>query len=587
MSIKWPAGKERSLQRLLRDSLPGHVGQLLLATFCIVIVAAATGGVAWLMKDAVNSVVGGHDAGAAWLLPAAIVSVSAIKGLADYCQSVIVARIGNSVAARYQRRLFDKQLGFEQSFFDAKRSSQLAAHIANNTRAARTTFVTLTTGVARDALTLVALTVVMAINDWVLALLVLAVAPLVMLGLNAIGRRVKELSHSELDSGAMLQSRAQEAFQGIRTVRAYELEGRMKEAFGRSVESVRTRADSLARLSAMSSPLSEIVGGLMIAATILVAGWGEGRSPGEVMSFVTAFLLAFQPARRLMNSHIVLLRGAATVGRIYEVLDEPAPAPPEPLAHLGRAKGAMAFREVSFDYGGKQVLDKVSFEVAPGETVALIGRSGAGKSTVFSLLQGLYRPHDGRIEIDGIDIASLDPQELRQQFSVVSQNTTLFSDTLGENIRMARAGATDEEVAAAAAAAGALDFIADFPTGFDTPGGEQGLTLSGGQVQRISLARAILRDAPILLLDEATAALDAVTAELVQVNLRRRGGTRTTLVIAHRRAMIEAADRVVVLHGGKVVDSGPPGELLERSLPYRGLLGAASRPPSSSPSNAQ
>lgn len=566
-----------ALLRLLREAIPGNRLRLLWAFLCMAAVAVASAGIAWAMQDAINLVLVGREPAALLTLPAAIIAMTAIKGLADYGQAVAVARIGSSVAATLQQRLFRKVLSFEQDFFDHKRSGRLAAQVNNNVRAAKGGLMLLATTGGRDALTVLALGTVMVIHDPILALIALVAAPFVLFGLSIVGRRAKGLTQAEMQGGALTQALTQETFQGIRTVRAFTLEEPMTKQFEDAVRQVERRSNDVARISALSSPLSETAGGMIIAATILIVGFTDsGRSPGEVMSFITAFLLAFQPAKRLMNAQVALIRGATAAEKLYEMLDQPE-APPLAMPALlsGRLRGDIAFKDVLFAYNGHPpVLNGVSFEAGPGEMVALVGRSGAGKSTAFALLQKLYRPISGLIEIDGVDLALLPSPEFRRQLSVVSQNTTLFARSIRENIRLARPVSTDAEVAEACVQAGALEFIEALPAGFDTIVGEQGLTLSGGQVQRLSMARAILRDAPILLLDEPTAALDAETADLVQASVARFAKTRTVLTIAHRPALITAASRVVVLAGGRVVDAGSPGELLVRSKEYRGLIGS-------------
>jgi ATP-binding cassette, subfamily B, bacterial MsbA len=566
---------EWALVRLLREAIPGNRLRLLWAFACMGAVAASSAGVAWAMKDAINLVLVSRDAVALLALPALIFLLSAIRGLADYGQSVTVARIGSSAAAALQVRLFRAILSFEQSFFDNKRSGRLAARVNTNVRMAKQALVTLATTVGRDALTVLALGLVMVLTDPLLAIVGLVAAPMILFGMTAIARRAKGLSREELEGSAVIQGIAQETFQGIRTVRALTLETTVTQQFEHAVRSVEKKSNKVARLTALGSPLGELAGGLIIAATILYVGWADStRSPGEVMSFITAFLLAFQPAKRLMNVQVTLVRGSTAVSKLYEMLDAPTASLATPAIRLPALRGDIAFKDVSFGYDKHhEVISGISFEAHPGEMVALVGRSGVGKSTIFSLLQMLYRPTSGTIEVDGISLANVDATEFRRQLSVVSQHTTLFARTVRENIRLARPEASDGEVERACRDAGALDFIESLPAGFDTFVGEQGLTLSGGQVQRLSMARALLRDAPVLLLDEATAALDMETADWVLASLARHSRARTVLNIAHRPAMIEASTRVLVMAHGQLVASGTPSDLRVSSKEYRNLVG--------------
>jgi ATP-binding cassette, subfamily B, bacterial MsbA len=550
-----------------------------LAVVSMACVAGSTAGLAGMMRLAINDVFVHRDLRAMWLVAGGIVILSILKGAADYAQGVAMTRIGNRVTASFQRRLFDRLLESRLAFFTKVHSSKLITRINMKAQAASKLLDLVTTSLARDLLTLVGLVAVMVYQDPLLSLVAFMVGPLIMLGTRQIVRRLRQLADAEVQGVAGVIAAIQESCQGIRTVKAFTLEPEMRARLGRAVAEVEARGNAIARIGRLTSPLMESLGGVVIAAMVIYSGWqtvANGKTPGEFMAFVTAFLLAYEPAKRLANVQVTLSRSLDRVEKMYAMLDKPAGEPIGlPALQGGSVRGHIVFSDISFRYGRDEVLHDVSLDIRPGEITALVGPSGAGKSTLFALLQRFYDPRKGTITIDGHDIAAFDSHSVRRLMAVVSQETTLFSGSIADNIRLGKPGATAAEIEAAARAAAAADFVAAMPEGFATLVGERQATLSGGQAQRLAIARAVLKNAPILLLDEATSALDGETERAVRDALASLMEGRTTIVIAHRPSTIERADRIYVLNHGRVEACGRHDDLLASNRLYRTLFGSS------------
>jgi ATP-binding cassette, subfamily B, bacterial MsbA len=406
-----------------------------------------------------------------------------------------------------------------------------------------------------------------------MALLGFLVAPPAMLVLRKLVKRIKGLAHHQFTGTADILETMQESLQGIRTVKAFTLEHTMQERIEASISAVERNANKMSRVSNRSSPLMETLGGLAVAGGLMYGGYSVvamGATPGQFFSFLTAFLLAYEPAKRLARLNIELNSNLIGARKLLEIVDSPSSEPAEadkPALKLTDAR--VELRDVSFAYRPDEpVINRMSFVAEPGKVTALVGPSGGGKSTVLALLLRFYDANAGDILIDGQSIAAVSRRSLRQQTAYVGQDVYLFRDTVGENIAFGKVGATQNEIVAAAKAACAHDFIMSFPLGYDTPVGEHGTQLSGGQRQRIAVARALIRNAPIILLDEATAALDSESERQVQEAIEHLCQNRTTIVIAHRLHTIMHADAILVVEGGEVVERGRHDDLLRRGGRY-------------------
>lgn len=556
------------VRRLFRENFRQHVPTYLFALLCMALAAASTAGTAWMMRDIINDIFVSRNSGVILGFALAIVAISAVRGASTYFYTVALARIGNSVTAGLQQQMIRKLLSMRIEFFSNKHTSQFVTRISQNAQAAQTVVVTLSTTLGRDLMTVIALVAVMIAQDPLLSLIAFSVSPPALLGISRIVRQLRNLSSEEYGAMAGVIAATQEALSGLKVVKSFTLEDEMEARVRKAVTGLEARANKAVRIQASTSPLMETLGGISIGLMILYAGWQTltiGKTPGEFMAFVAAFLLAYEPAKRLARLHINLQRPLKGVAMLYELLDQGAvedPGPPAADAPL--LKGAISFRNVRFGYRKKRVLDDVTLEIEPGSMVALIGESGVGKSTIFSLLLRFYKPWSGTITIDGRPIDGIPLKELRRNIAFVSQDSVLFSGTVAQNIRLGRPGASDEAVRAAADAAYATGFIEALPKGFDSEIAENGGNLSGGQRQRIAIARALLKDAPILLLDEATSALDDKSDQIVRNAIENLTKGRTTLIIAHRLSTITGAQYRYELKDGVIVACGEEAELADR-----------------------
>ncbi|MCV0394829.1 MAG: ABC transporter ATP-binding protein/permease [Rhizobiaceae bacterium] len=549
------------IRRILAENGRDYVPAYGAAALCLLAVAATTAFLPWVMEDIVNDIFyrQRHDL-ILWVCGSVIVAFI-IRGLASYGQAVILARVGNNLVARYQRRLFDHLMKLGVGFFTATRSGQLAARINENVTGIRDLLGLTLTAIARDAMTLIGLVVVMIVQDPVLSAIALVIGPPIIWAVNYLMRRLRKVTREAVEVNSRLIGAMQEATQGITIVKAFTMEGQLSNKIAQLIEHAEGRANRIARVSERMTPITEILAGFAIAGVIAYAGYraaATGEPPGAVMAFITALLLAYDPARRLARVQVNLERALVNARMIYEILDlEPHQSDRAQAVELKVAGGRVDFNNVSFSYAADlPILREVSFTAEAGKTTAIVGGSGAGKSTLVALLQRFYDPSGGNIAIDGQDIAGVTKASLRRQIAYVSQQPYLFEGTIRDNIRYGRADATDAEIEEAAKLAHADEFIRQQTQGYNTLVGENGVTLSGGQRQRLSIARAIVRKAPVLLLDEATSALDTESEARVQAALDAVMKGRTTIVIAHRLSTVVGADRIVVMEEGRVVEQG-------------------------------
>jgi subfamily B ATP-binding cassette protein MsbA len=557
------------IKRILSENGRAYIRTYLLAAVCLAAVALTTAFTAWIMEDVVNEAFVNRRPEVVWAICAGILGAFVLRGLAAYGQAVLLSQVGNNLVARYQKRLFDHLMALSVGFFSEKRSAQLAAQISQNVSGIRDVLNLTITSLARDLLTLIALIGVMISKDWVLTLIVFGVAPPLMLSLRYISKRLRAATRQQVQLTSRVLGAMQETVQGVTIVKAFTMEDQLRTRVHKLIDEAEARANKIVRLTERTSPVTETLAGIAISGVLAYAAFRSIYSdvpPGAFFAFVTALLLAYDPARRLARLQVSLERAAVNARMIYEILDLVPSQPDAPGARaLDVRGGEIVFDNVAFEYQpGEPILRGVSFTARAGQTTALVGPSGAGKSTVISLLPRFYDPAEGRILIDGQDIARVTKQSLRGAVAYVSQQPYLFEGTIRENIRYGRPGASDADIEDAARRAHAHDFILAQPQGYETPVGEHGMTLSGGQRQRISIARALVRDAPILLLDEATSALDTESEALVQQALETAMEGRTVLVIAHRLSTIARADKIVVMQNGLVAEEGRHDDLAQR-----------------------
>jgi subfamily B ATP-binding cassette protein MsbA len=561
------------VRRLLLDEALKHWPRYAYAFALMAVAAAATALTAYLLGTVVNETYVNKNLSMVVVIALIAMAIFSAKGFATYGSAVTLSRIGNGIIADNQRRMFDKLLQQNIGFFADRHSSEFIARLTTGAAAVSQVINLLITAIGRDLMTLIGLCIVMVVQDPVMSLAGFIVAPPAFLFLRKLIRRVRGIARMQFTGGTRIIETMQEALQGMRMVKAFALESEMQRRLAVSVGEVEHESNKMARVANRASPLMEMLGGFAVALATIYGGYRvieTGATPGEFVSFLFAFLFAYEPAKRLARLNIDLNNNLVGVRVLYEVIDSPAGEPNDddrPALALSAAR--VEFANVQFAYrADTPVLRGMSFVAQNGKVTALVGPSGGGKSTVLNLLLRFYEADGGRVLIDGQDIAGVSRGSLRHAIAYVGQITHLFRGSIRENIALGKLGASEAEIVAAARAAHAHDFIASFPGGYDTPVGEHGLQLSGGQRQRIAIARALIKDAPIILLDEATASLDSESERHVQEAFAELCKGRTTIVIAHRLSTIMHADSILVVEDGAVVESGRHDELLRKGGRY-------------------
>ena len=561
------------IRRLLAEQGLVHWRKYAIAFILMAVSAGCTAFSAYLIGDVINQAYVNRNLPGIIFLGAITVVLFSAKGLATYGHSVVLSRIGNRIVADNQRAVFSKLLTEGLGFFSDRHSTEFIARLSSGAAAATQVINLLITSVGRDLLSLIGLVTVMVVQDPVLSFFSFVVAPPAFFVLRKLIRRIYSIARTQFHGGTRIIETLQETLQGIRIVKAFTLEDTMRERFDRNVAAVEHEANKMARVSNRASPLMETLGGCAIAIAITYGGYrviDTGATPGQFFSFITAFLLAYEPAKRLARLNIELNSALVGVRILFEVIDSPpSEAPDDNKPGLQITTPRLEFKDVHFAYRTEEaVLRGMSFVAEFGKLTALVGPSGGGKSTVFNLLMRFYENERGLITIDGQDISKVSRRSLRQHIAYVGQEVFLFRGTIRENIAFGKPAASEDEIVAAAKAAYAHDFILSFPRGYETPVGEHGLQLSGGQRQRIAIARALIKNAPIILLDEATAALDSESELQVREAMEHLCQGRTTLAIAHRLHTVSHADRIYVVEDGRAVESGRHDELLRKGGRY-------------------
>ena len=561
------------VRRLLRERLRGYYAPIAGALFFMAVVAAATAGTAWLIEPALDKIFIARDRETLYLIPMAIVALALVGGGAFYLQAILVAWVGERVVAEFRSDMYVRLMRADLGFFVNTQTGNLIARFTSDASMLRTNLIRSVTGMVRHSLKLVFLIGVMFYQEWLLALIAVVVFPLAYWPIVSIGRRIRRAASIMQARMADLTIRLDESFPAARLIKAYRMEKAEIARAGEAIEQVRKRSYRAARIAAITRPVMEALSGIMVGVVILIGGSmviAGSITTGEFSSFLAALLLSYQPAKALAGLNNILQEGLASAQRVFAVLDiEPEIADAPNAKPLSISGGEVRFDKVRFSYNpGVPALAGVDLVAPAGATIALVGPSGAGKSTLLNLIPRFYEIDEGTIAIDGQNVRAVTLASLRHSIALVSQDVTLFNDTIRDNIAFGRADAAMDEIVTAAKNAGAHEFIEALPDGYDTQAGELGERLSGGQRQRISIARAMLKDAPILLLDEATSALDTESERAVREALDRLKKGRTTIVIAHRLSTVIGSDRIYVIERGKAIESGTHVELIAAGGAY-------------------
>jgi len=564
-----------NLYRRLLEFIRPYWGKLVVAMICMIFVSALEGGQAYVVKPALDEVFINKDAQKLFLLPFVIIVLFLLKGIFNYLQAYLMNFVGLRVVADLRAKLYDHLQTLSLSFFNKTPTGILISRITNDVNLIQASVSNVITGVVKDVFTIISLIFVVFYQNWKLAIIAVIVFPLATLPIKEFGKRLRKFSRRSQEQMGSITTFLHETITGNRIVKAFNMEGYEKQRFAQENDRFFRTVFKRAKIRALSHPLMELIGGVGVAFVIWVGGYSVIRgemTPGTFFSFMAALFMLYNPIRDLNKVNLEIQEGLAAATRVYELLDTlpDIKDDAEAIFLLPISRG-IDFQDVTFKYDGEPVLRNLSFQVRPGEVVAIVGMSGAGKTSLVNLLPRFYDIEEGQILFDGCDIRKVTIQSLRDQIGLVTQQTILFNDTVRNNIAYGSQGRTDQEMIEAAKAANAHDFIMRLDQGYDTLIGEQGVKLSGGERQRLSIARALLKNAPILILDEATSSLDSDSEAEVQKALDRLMENRTVFVIAHRLSTIRNADRILVLSSGELVEEGTHDELMARQGEYHRL----------------
>ena len=562
--------------RLVRYLKPYRI-RLGAAFACSGLVAAFSGAYAWLVKPVLDEIFINKNESLLLILPLALFTVAVLKSLFNYGQNYLMNYVGNQVITDIRQQLFGKLIRLPVSYHDANTSGRLVARVVSDVTLMANAVAGVLKDIFQQGLTFLAMMGVIFYQNWRLAGLSMIVIPLAVFTMVRMGKRLRALAASGQERMGDMASTLQETLSGIRMVKAYGREESEAARFQRSNRSFLSTSMKAIQVSSLGSSHMEVIGVVGVAAIIWYGGFlviNGSMTPGEFFSFLTAMFMAYAPIRKLSGSNNAIQQALAAAERVFGVLDLKTEQEAEKgQLELPRIAQSVTFDDVTFHYESQSVpaLNDINLTIRAGEMVALVGSSGSGKTTLVNLIPRFYEPTAGRILIDGIDTQSYTLRSLRSQIGMVSQDVVLFDDSIRNNIAFGREDATDEDIVQAARLAYAHDFVERLPEGYQTIVGEKGVKLSGGERQRLAIARAILRDPPLLILDEATSALDTESERVVQLALANLMKNRTTVVIAHRLSTIQQADRIMVMARGSIVEVGTHDELLRCGGQYQRL----------------
>ena len=568
---------KKILLRLYHSYIKKYFRKLIISLLLSIGVAGCTAAIAWLLDPAIEKMFIEQDKSMMLLIPIAIVFAFAGKGLSLYLARVVLIKVGNNIVTTMQKQLASTILKSDIHTLESKHSGQYISHIMFDVGQVNTLVSNGVLNLMKDSLTLIVLIGLMFYQNWKLAFFALLMMPLAAFVAKSLGKRIGKATKESIILNASLTSYLSEMLKGSRMIKIFQQEKFESDRSSKILTDNMHIRNKVGFIMIRATPIMELLTGFMIAGFIYYSGFmiisGE-MGINNFFSFLTAMMLAYQPIRSLATINMMFYQGATGAERVFKVLDtEPDIKEIENHPNLKINTGNIEFKNVSFSYPktDAEAVKNINISIKGGTTAALVGHSGAGKSTIVNLIPRFYDPKEGSIQIDGQIINEVSLASLRKKISMVSQDTILFDDTVRANIAYAKLNASEEEIKKACDFAAASDFIKDLPKSYETLIGENGIRLSGGQKQRISIARAVLKNSPIILLDEATSSLDSASEEKVQNAIINLTKNKTTLVIAHRLSTIIRADKIFVLNQGKIADFGTHNELLKNSMIYKNL----------------
>ena len=567
--------KQSVTSRIIFNYLLEHRLKIFLALIMMVISAAATGLHAWLVRPALDEVLIKGNKEMLFLIPIAIIIVTLIKGLATYTHSYQMSKVAHSIIAKLQIQMFEKLMYLDLKFYSDSKSGNLISRLINDTQYLRQAIVKSVTGIIKDVLVIIFLLGNMFYQSWSLTLFAFFAFPLALWPIRKIGKSIRKITYTIQNEIASFSNVLAESIKGIRQVKSYTKENYEKTRAYETISFIQKYFTRSAFISNRLSPLMEFIGSLAIALSIYVGGvfvLNESMTTGQFMSFLVSLLLAYQPVKALGNLNISVQEGLAGAERIFNLLDT-SKGRMEKITSENKIKlnGNIILKNVSFAYSEKNVLNNISLEIPKGKKVALVGLSGSGKSTIANLIVRFFDNYNGQILIENKDIKEIELVDLRNNISMVTQETILFNDSIANNIKYGKLDASEEEIKNVAETSGINEFSKNLDNQLDTVIGESGVKLSGGQRQRIAIARAILKNGPILIMDEATSSLDNIIEKEVLKTIKNLMKDKTILIIAHRLSTIEDSDIIYVLDKGKIESFGTHQELLNKSEIYKKL----------------